>query len=143
MAHSLPVPAEFQAGEDFSRWLRGCEHYMLAEDIKTPPRKAAVVLTLLGLEIQELARTLPAVEGEPADEYSQLTAKLKAHFDSSTNPTYERSRLHALVRKDGESFGTFVGRLRLQADRCGYSADQRESTILECAVARCSDRDLQ
>ena len=116
---------------------------MLAEDITTPPRKAAVVLTLLGLEIQELARTLPAVEGHPDDEYSQLTAKLKVHFDSSKNPTYERSQLHALVRKDGESFGTFVSRLRLQADRCGYSADQRESTVLECAVARCSDRDLQ
>ena len=118
---------------------------MLASDITSSARKAATVLTLLGLEVQELARTLPdAPEAAPdQDEYSKLTAKLTAHFDAKVNPTFERSQLHALARKAGESFGVFVSRLRIQADRCQYSAEQREAVVLECAVAHCADRHLQ
>ena len=67
---------------------------MLASDITSSARKAATVLTLLGLEVQELARTLPdAPEAAPdQDEYSKLTAKLTAHFDAKVNPTFERSQ---------------------------------------------------
>ena len=141
----LPTPPPYQAGQDFARWLRGCECYMLASDITSSARKAATVLTLLGLEVQELARTLPdAPEAAPdQDEYSKLTAKLTAHFDAKVNPTFERSQLHALARKAGESFGVFASRLRIQADRCQYSAEQREAVVLECAVAHCADRHLQ
>ena len=155
MAHGLPTPPPYEAGQDFSRWLRGCEFYMIASDITSSPRKAATILTLLGQEVQELARTLPDVPEEaPAggsgdsgsgdrDEYSRLTAKLKAHFGAKVNPTFERAQLHALGRKAGESFGVFVSRLRIQADRCQYTAEQLESVVLECAVAHCADRELQ
>ena len=116
---------------------------MLAVNIDKSTRRAATVLTLLGTDVQDIARTLPAVEGAAADEYSQLTAKLKTHFDASVNATYERAQLQALVRKDGESFALFVSRLRLQAERCNYPPEQRENSVLECAVARCADRELQ
>ena len=75
---------------------------MLAANIDKSARKAATVLTLLGTDVQDLARSLPAVEGAAAEEYSQLTVKLKGHFNASVNATYERAQLQALVRKDGE-----------------------------------------
>ena len=116
---------------------------MIASGVTSATRKAATVLTLLGTEIQELVRTLPVPDGAGSDEYSQLTAKLKAHFEANMNVTYERAQLHAFVRKDGENFRSFVSRLRIQADRCQYSDDQRDQVILECAVAHCKDRELQ
>ena len=114
----LPVPVPYKAGQDFSRWLRSCEYYMIASGVTSATRKAATVLTLLGTEIQELVRTLPVPDGAGSDEYSQLTAKLKTHFEANMNVTYERAQLHAFVRKDGENFRSFVSRLLIQADRC-------------------------
>ena len=116
---------------------------MTASGVTSATRKAATVLTLLGTEIQELVRTLPVPVDAGSDEFSQLTAKLKAHFEANVNVTYERAQLHAFTRKDGENFRSFVSRLRIQADRCQYSNDQRDQVILECAVAHCQDRELQ
>ena len=51
--------------------------------------------------------------------------------------------MHDLKRKDGEKFEAFVTRLRIQGDRCGYDLTNREAVVLECAVARCRDKELQ
>ena len=56
---------------------------------------------------------------------------------------YEKAILHDLYRKEGERFDWFITRLRLQADRCGYDLVARETVVLECAVARCKDPELQ
>ena len=142
---SLPVPAPYQPGEDFARWLQGCEYYMTASNITTGPRKAATLLTLLGLEVQELVSALPRPDAAPAgaSEYDILTLKLQGHYAKHVNVTFERSQLQGLSRHDGESFEAFVARLRLRAARCGYDLQQREDTILQCAVSRCRDKELQ
>ena len=142
---SLPVPAPYLPGEDFARWLQGCEYYMTASNITTGPRKAATLLTLLGLEVQELVSALPRPDTAPAaaSEYDILTLKLKGHYAKHVNVTFERSQLQGLSRNDGESFEAFVARLRLRAARCNYDLQQREDTILQCAVSRCRDKELQ
>ena len=141
---SLPVPAPYQPGEDFARWLQGCEYYMTASNITTGPRKAATLLTLLGLEVQELVSALPRPDAAPAgaSEYDIITLKLQGHYAKHVNVTFERSQLQGLSRHDGESFEAFVARLRLRAARCGYDLQQREDTILQCAVSRCRDKEL-
>ena len=126
---ALQPPAQFTPGENFERWLRGVEFYLVAVDITSPERKAAVLQTLMGLEVQEIVRTLPQPSGLPrsADEYKLLTEKLKAHFQPMVNVTYEKAILHDLFRKEGEKFDAFITRLRLQADRCGYDLVNRKT----------------
>ena len=142
---SLPIPSPFQPGEDFERWLQGCEYYMTASNITAGQRKAATVLTLLGLDVQELVGTLPHPADLPvgASEYDVVKSKLITHYSKHTNVTFERSQLVAMSRNDGESFEGFVARLRLRAARCGYNLQQREDTILQCAISRCRDKELQ
>ena len=78
----LPVPPQYQPGENFDRWLRGVEYYMTASGITSSQRKGATVLTLLVLEIQDVFRTLPQPPelDDNATEYQVLTAKLKAYY---------------------------------------------------------------
>ena len=116
---------------------------MVACGVTTVPRKAATVLTLLGLEIQEVVRTLPTPPGQGTSEYDILVAKLKAYYQPRVNVTFERSVLHDITRKDGESFEGFVTRLRLQADRCNFEQGQLDQTVLQCAVAHARNKDLQ
>ncbi|XP_043229845.1 uncharacterized protein K02A2.6-like isoform X2 [Amphibalanus amphitrite] len=142
---SLPVPPPYQPGENFDRWLRGVEYYMIASGITSNQRKSATVLTLLGLEIQDVVRTLPQPPelDDAATEYQVLTAKLQAYYQPRVNATYERSVLHDIYRKDGESFEAFVTRLRLQADRCQFDYVLLEQTVLQCAVAHARSTELQ
>ncbi|XP_043200519.1 uncharacterized protein K02A2.6-like isoform X3 [Amphibalanus amphitrite] len=142
---SLPVPPPYQPGENFDRWLRGVEYYMIASGITSNQRKSATVLTFLGLEIQDVVRTLPQPPelDDAATEYQVLTAKLQAYYQPRVNATYERSVLHDIYRKDGESFEAFVTRLRLQADRCQFDYVLLEQTVLQCAVAHARSTELQ
>ena len=143
--NNLQPPPAFQPGENFERWLRGVEHYLVAVDITSAERKAAVMLTLLGLEVQEIVRTLPRPTGlsRDVDEFKVLTEKLKSYYQPQVNVTYEKALLHDIQRKEGETFEGFVTRLRLQADRCQYDTAGCEAVVLECAVARCRDKDMQ
>ena len=145
IAASLPAPMRYQSGENFERWLRGVEFYMTACGITTLTRKSATVLTLLDLEIQDVVRTLSHPQELPSDanEYQVLTAKLKAYYQPRVNNTYEMSVLHDIYRKDGESFETFVTRLRLQADRCQFDTGILDQTDLQCAVAHARSKELQ
>ena len=59
------------------------------------------------------------------------------------NATFERSVLRGITRKDGESFESFVTRLRIQADRCQFEKDMSEQTVLQCTVAHARNDDLQ
>ena len=108
---SLQPPAPFQPGEDFDRWLRGVEFYLVAVDIATPERKAAVLLTLMGLQAQEIVRTLPQPAGmtrsTSSDEFKVLTEKLRLYYQPQVNVTYEKAVLHDIQRKEGETFEIF------------------------------------
>ena len=145
MSATLPAPQPYQPGENFERWLRGVEYYMTACGITQIARKAATVLSLLGLEIQDVVRTLPRPQDlEPnANEYDAVIARLKAYYAPQVNTTYERSVLHGIYRRDGESFESFVTRLRLQADRCQFDTATSDQTVLQCAVAHARSTELQ
>ena len=92
---ALQPPAPFQDGENFERYLRGVECYLVALDITSPKRKSAVLLSLMGLEIQEIARTLPhpttLSRTASADEFKTLSEKLRLYFQPKVNVTYEKA----------------------------------------------------
>ena len=113
---------------------------MSACNITSASRKVATVLHLLGLYVQEMVCKLPQLADAPAgaSEYDLLKLKLASHY-----ATFEQSRLQGMSRQDGESFEGFVTRLRLRAAQCGYDMQQRVENILQCAVSRCRDKDLQ
>ena len=79
----------------------------------------------------------------PADPYDLTKAKLAKHYSKHVNVTFERSQFQGLTRNEGESFECFAARLRLHATRCGYERQQRDDTILQCAVSRCRYKNLQ
>ena len=53
----------YRPGEDFRRWLKGVERYMMAVNITASDRKCAVVLHLLGPDVADTYDTLEEPEG--------------------------------------------------------------------------------
>ena len=60
---SIPAVALYQPGTDFTRWLNSVELYLAALDVTAEGRKTAILLHLLGPELQEVYATLPEPTG--------------------------------------------------------------------------------
>ena len=75
MAGNLPSIEPFARGMDFSRWLKRMDFYTAALDITDNGRKKAVLLHLMGADIQDVYDTLPEpqVTGTPT-EYEKCVA---------------------------------------------------------------------
>ena len=82
---------------------------MTASNVTTAPRKAATVLTLLGLDVQELVSTLPHPAAAPAraSEYDVLKLKLTQHYAKHVNLTFERSSALRFVAQRRRIFREF------------------------------------
>ena len=72
------VPA-FKRGEDFDRWLKALNFYFGAAGITDVNQKKCMLLHTLGMEVQDIFETLPAVQGQ-ADDYMEACERLKKYF---------------------------------------------------------------
>ena len=80
MAGNLPGIQPFEKGMDFSRWMKRVDFYTAALDITDDGRKRAVLLHLVGAEVQDVYDTLPEPQvAGTATEYEKCVAKLKQY----------------------------------------------------------------
>ena len=78
---ALPGVSPFRPGDDFRRWIKGVERYLVAMDIKGADRRCAVVLHLLGPDIADTYETLPEPDTtEQQDAFDKCKAKLDAYL---------------------------------------------------------------
>ena len=76
---ALPGVSPFRPGDDFRRWIKGVERYLVAMNIKGADRRCAVVLHLLGPDIADTYETLPEPDTtEQQDAFDKCKAKLDA-----------------------------------------------------------------
>ena len=134
---SLPVVGPYQVGTDFEKWVRSVELYLAALDITAEGRKKAVLLHLLGPELQAVYDTLPAPEGVTGD-WSICIAKLKAHLAPERSAVADRLAFKRLKMGPGELFDQFLGRLRQAAARCGFA--QPDDALRDQLIAGCTPR---
>ena len=127
MALSLDAPQKYTEGEDFELWLDSFELYICAVGIVEPERKRALLLHILGKDIQQKVKTVPAQEDYSADVYDETKARLKTLFKPKTRPVFERNVFHSMTMKDrDEDVVEFVNRLKKQAENA--SSERRKST---------------
>ena len=78
---NIPFVAPFKRGEDFDGWIRSLDHYFVASKITNLDQKKATLLHILGMEIQDVFKTLKPVESEaPLDSYRGLHGDVTNHF---------------------------------------------------------------
>lgn len=158
---------------EWEKWFRSFEWCMRANRIDDEEDKFVKLMHLGGPKIQELYETLPVPSiitqrlgplvdeegGETFDEivpneYETALAKLNGFFASKKNVTYERHQLRLMKQDRNEKIGTFVLKLRAQAERCNFGEKIDEhiedqmiekcfSPSLRLDMLRCGDVDLE
>ena len=135
MALQLPAVDPYRTGEDFERWSKGVERYLVALNISDSKRKCAVLLHLLGPDIADVYDTLPEPANPPSDAFECCKKKLTAYLSPSRNVIAERMTFHSMCMQPGEQFDQFLGRLRVQGRRCGFSVAEQERELRDRCVA--------
>ncbi|KAF0313408.1 hypothetical protein FJT64_016063 [Amphibalanus amphitrite] len=123
---------------DFSRWLKGLEFYAEAMDITDDRRRTAVLLHLMGPDIQDVFDTLPeptAAATAATSQYDTAVAKLRQYLQPTSNLMAERVTFHRTSMYAGESFDAYLARLRAVAGRCGFPAADLDRELRDRSVA--------
>ena len=137
---SIPGVRQYQQGDDFERWVKAVERYMVAVNITTAERKCALLLHLVGEEIADTYETLADVEG--ADVFEKCKTKLSNYLSPHCNVIAERMAFQKINMDEGEEFEAYLTRLKKQIRRCGYEAAQESRELRDRCVAGAS-HDLQ
>ena len=132
----LPGMREYVAGEDFQKWVGGLEIYLTAADITAPGRMKAVLLHMMGPDYQSIFESLAPVEGEP-DSFKEAVKRFKSYIAPKKNVIAERMTFHKMSMTSDEKFEQFVGRLRIQGRKCGFSGQTLETEVRDRAIAGC------
>ncbi|XP_043227351.1 uncharacterized protein K02A2.6-like [Amphibalanus amphitrite] len=146
MALSLSTPEKFHEGEDFDIWLDGFEVYLCALGIEEVTRKRALLLHLLGTDIQQKLKDMAEIESDSAlpNDYERTKAKLRRILKPQVRTLYERNIFHNMTMMDrDENIRDFVGRLKKQAEKCDFTREQRTELIRDMIISRCPHSSLQ
>ena len=110
--------------EDWRSYVERFLHYCEANDITSPERKRAVLLSVCGAKTYQVIRNLtsPIKPGEkPLNEIIDLVTK---HYSPKPSTIVQRFRFNSCSRDKGESIATFIATfiatLRQLSEFCEY-----------------------
>lgn len=118
--------------EEWTKWLRSFELYLISEEIGNVVKKKNKLLHLGGQQLQTVIFNLPDalvdyVAAQKTDVYGILIEKLNEHFSPTRNSTFERHQFRAIRANDGEDFKKFLVRVRQHANRCSFGITEQEA----------------
>ena len=161
---TLPSYPTFDPDEEISslpqkweEWSEGLEDLMSACAITDHERKFSVLKFYGGEKLRKLEKQLnydkttlfgadpnaqPPVVGA-LDHYRSLKEAFTAHFAPCINETYARFQFRSICQEESDSIDTFITRLRTQASRCAFHADDIDSQIRDQIVFGCLSKKIR
>eukprot|EP00117_Sycon_ciliatum_P048077 scpid59649/ scgid0554/ Retrovirus-related Pol polyprotein from transposon 17.6; Protease; Reverse transcriptase; Endonuclease len=142
---SPPSSFNFQAADQWDRWLRRFNRYRQASGLHTQPESVQVnsLLYTMGEQADDLLDSFHLPEDD-VSKFTTVTERFTAHFGKKRNYVYERACFHQRTQQPTESLDAFVNDLYRLADRCNFKAmhDEmlRDRLIAGLADARLSER---
>ena len=90
--------------EQWTQYVERLGHFFMANDVESPERKRAILLTVMGPKCYKLLRSLIA-PSEPNDRtYKELVDALQEHHDPTPSETVQRFLFNSRVRQPGSPF---------------------------------------
>lgn len=144
---------------DWSDWLRSFEIFARANQVIAPKLKRDWLLHYASPKVQSIYYNLidqDETENEPIrrgplitglmpfnqDRYTETVTKLQNFFAPKRNLSYERHVFRKMKQDKKERIDSFVMRLRIQANRCGFDANL-DDNIKDQITSGCSSDSLR
>jgi hypothetical protein len=138
----LPAVMPFSVPSEYTtlgqRWVKSLEYYWAAANITDSARKRAVLLDLVGPEVQDI---IFLTFTDTGDTYEMAMTKLTEYFAPRKHIPFERHLFRETTQESGESIESFVTRLRTLAKSCSF--ENLEEAIRDEVVEKCSSGKLR
>ena len=97
--------------ESWSAYVERWSHYFVANDIATPEKKWAILLSACGPATYKLIRSLLPAGALDTTSYDDLVVLVKNYYELKPSPIVQRYKLNTLVGQPGESIARYVASL--------------------------------
>ncbi|KAL7301787.1 hypothetical protein TKK_0005775 [Trichogramma kaykai] len=134
---------------EWEKWLRSLKLYLTVEEITDDLKKRNRLLHLGGVQLQDVAYSLPGAvieKAEGTDVFNVLVDKLSEYFSPKQNSTFERHIFRNIKPETGEDFGKFLLRIRHQAGKCSFGkteAEAKETNLKDKIIDNWAPMDLK
>ena len=140
---SPPEPFSFNKPEQWCRWIRRFERYVVASGLadKGEEAKLNTLIYCMGDEADDILRSFTYADGESDASYETVKGKFDNHFIPKRNVIYERALFNSRRQEPGESVDSFITALHTLAEHCDHKA-LREEMIRDRIVVGISNTSL-
>ena len=131
MANSIPVATpeqfDFKRPDEWLRWKRRFEQFLCASglDKESDERKVSTLLYCLGPDADDVL-TSTSIGDEDRKKYSEVVAKLDAHFKVRRNVIFERVRFNKRNQLENETAEEYITALYSLVETCDYGTMKDE-----------------
>ena len=121
----IPPPQKMEVeGDIVGNWeffKDSWENYAVATELskKSAEIQVATLMTIMGKDCHKICKNIPMTDAERKDPQIILK-KLTEYFQPARNTTYERYVFNSCVQGNGETFDSFLGKLRQLSRTCEY-----------------------
>ncbi|XP_065204609.1 uncharacterized protein K02A2.6-like [Planococcus citri] len=131
------------ASSEWIRWKRAVDLYILSKGYTDDKQKQATLLSLGGMDLQDIYYAIPGNETKSDEEtwYQQTIRLLDAYFIPKSNVTYERYVFSKIIQRPDELTEQFINRLRRQVTKCEYSDE--DAQLCQQIVAGCCNGEIR
>lgn len=111
--------------EEWAEYAERLDSYFLANDLKDPVKKRAILVNAVGPKTYRLIKTLCLPEKPQDHSFEEIVKRVKTHFHPKPSAIMRRYDFNERKQKPGESVAEFLAAIREIADDCEYG------TVLE------------
>ncbi len=137
-----PVEEYDSEREQWTSYTERLEFYFAANDVSSPEKQRAILLSACQPSTYQLIRSLVAPAKPSSKTFVELVALVKTHFNPKPSAIVRGFKFTACVRNQGESVSSFVARLWQLTEHCSYGT-ALEEMLRDRIVRGVNDERLQ
>ena len=134
---------EFQnAQETWQAYVERLEQYCIADNIVTPAKKRASLLSAEGGLTYQLIRNLLAPTKPTDRSFKEIMEEVRKHYQPLLSVIVQRFNFHMRARKESENVLTYVAELRKLSKHCNFR-DTLDDMLRDRLVCGINDQWVQ
>ena len=134
---------EFQSAQgSWQSYVERLEQYFVANDVETPEKRRAVLLSAVGGPTYQLIRNLLAPTKPTEVTFAEIVTAVQQHVQPKPSVIVQRFNFHSRIRRAGEDVSTFVAELRKLSEHCNFGTTLNDM-LRDRLVCGISDQRIQ
>ena len=139
-----PLPSDMEPTlEDWKKWKKAFDNFIIASDITVDARKKALLQVLAGPKINDIIDSFSEADLPGNCTSTTMLAKIEEYLTPKKNLSFERYVFRQMKKADDETFNAYILRLSQAATRCGFDDYSPDQAIVDQIIENCENRELR